>query len=133
MSRSFLHLLLILGLMLNGVLAPWAPSHAHANHSSHAVHATEAVATTQHAMHDHMAMLAAVDAPAADATAIASVASGDDCCGGAICQCGCALPPAVPATVDIATGPQRAVALVATCVTLAIVQRGSPPFRPPAA
>ena len=133
MPRTFLHLLLILGLILNGVLAPWAPSHAHANHASHAAHAPEAAAATHHAVHDHAAMLAAADAQTADAAATANAASGDDCCGGATCQCGCALPPAVPATVDIATSPQRAVAQDAACVTLVIVQRGSPPFRPPAA
>lgn len=126
MARTFLHSLLLFGLILNGILVSWVPAHAHAKHASHGMHATEAAPAMRHAMHDHAAMLTGESA-SAEATA------SDDCCGGTICQCGCALPPAVPATVDIATGPQRAVALDAACVTLVIVQRGSPPFRPPAA
>src|SRR5690242_1037806 len=108
MARVLLHLLLMLGLVLNAVV-PAASAHAHAD-ASHAhskavdvnVMDADAPATRDHA-HHHVhdtAQATQADPAAAD--------TGHDCCDGNICQCGCVLPPAVVHQASVLPTPQAA-------------------------
>ncbi|MBB5209769.1 CopL family metal-binding regulatory protein [Chiayiivirga flava] len=143
MSRTLLHLLLVFGLVLNAVAAPWGEAHAHARHASPAAHGDGANADAaalpdlpahHHGMRHHGTSMPDVQPDAAPHAhhAADTAASHDACCGGLACQCGCVLPPAVPGCAGCALRLPGHADLVAGAVILAVERRDSPPFRPPA-
>lgn len=141
MSRTVLHLLLVLGLVLNAVAAPWGRAHAHAGHAAHCDAATVDAAAPGMPAHHHgtghhdmpVSDVAPAGAPHAHHAAVGDAeGSHDACCGGLACQCGCVLPPAVPGCVACALRAPGHADLVAGSVILAVERRESPPFRPPA-
>jgi hypothetical protein len=138
MIRRLLHVLLALTLALNGISAPWAMARmSHDRHAGHgASHGPDAPTESSPAAHAHHGVHSGHGHPAdpgvAQVVDPTPPASSGSCCDGAICHCGCVLPPAlllmalaVPAAVPTVTPfvfpPQHAV-----------LRRGSPPFRPPA-
>lgn len=139
MTRCLLHLLLALTLALNGISAPWAMARmSHADHGTSGDRTAEVKASlAEHAHHGGHAGHGDHSGPGLASRDANPVASSDgthgSCCDGTACQCGCVLPPVVPlfalslqadrlSTVPFVFPPQRAV-----------IRRGSPPFRPPAA
>lgn len=135
MARRALYLLLALTLAFNGISAPWAmarmskASHAEQGTHAHGSVSAEAVADT-HAMHHaqrgghDMAAMADPAAPAAPME--------ESCCNGPTCECGCVLPPVVPAMVLRVTPQPLSVASFEFTTQHAVVRLGNPPFRPPA-
>lgn len=145
MSRIPLHLLLVLSLAFNAIAAPWAMARMQHGGHVHGVSSVEAPAQDleRDAGHDHAAML---HASPHDHAAMSEAAMHDHapmpeqttahddsaCCDGAMCGCGCILPPAVPFLATVAFEPQSSLPVDVPHPALAIVARGSPPFRPPA-
>lgn len=147
MSALALRLLLILSLVFNAVAAPWAMAgmqhdgHAHAGAAAAVVPVQDMqqhVAGHDHAMmshtspHDHAAMLQTSRHDHASMPDEGDTHGSASCCDGAMCQCGCILPPAVTFAATLTLEPQPSLPIDMTHVALAIVARGSPPFRPPA-
>lgn len=136
MARVLLHLLLVLGLVVNAVSPAAAHVHAKAAHAhgmsmshampaaidGHAGHHDHAATAGDHAMHAHHA-----------AEQRDTASSNHDCCNGSTCQCGCAMPPAVARDTGIVPAPQATPAQPCDAPVLALIRGGSPPFRPPAA
>ena len=117
MFRFGLRFFLILSLLFNGVAAPWAQAHMR-HGGDHAAHETG----TAMAGHEH------------HATAAADSAGGDgDCCEGGACQCGCVLAPALPLPCTLLAARHWSAAPADAAPALALIDRDSPPFRPPAA
>lgn len=121
MTRVVLHLLLALTLLTNAVSAPWAMAHMRHGDHGHGMHHDAAAASDPHAAH-HLHD----DAPAAPVPM-------QDCCSGAICHCGCMLPPVVPLPLAFDVRPPPALAPAATLQRLDVALHTTPPFRPPAA
>ena len=97
MPKRLLQLVLALTLILNGILAPWAMAgmlggHHGKQHTAPEQHAAVAAdAHVHHGHHEHEQV--ASDHGSSDPVAA------DHCCDGAICQCGCVLPPALSLAV----------------------------------
>ena len=145
MSALALRLLLILSLVFNAVAAPWAMARMQHDGHAHGVDAASPQDTRQHAAghdhatmshaspHDHAAMLHAAAHDHAPTLPDQAAAHDDSaCCDGAMCQCGCILPPAVAFFATLVLDPQPSLQIDIPHAALAVVARSSPPFRPPA-
>lgn len=139
MRALTLRLLLILSLVFNAVASPWAM--AQMQHDGHAHDGVPTALQPETAMHDHATMSHGSTHEHADMleTAHAKVpdhsgAHGEDnCCDGAMCPCGCIVPPAVVFLAMLSLDPQVSLPVEIVLPGWVIVARGSPPFRPPAA
>ena len=101
MPKYLLQLLLIVSLVLNASLAPWAMAGMLGGH--HPVQQSLAAPCEGHAQ-DHPADHG--HAPCHDAAMDRQHSKNDRCCDGALCQCGCVLPPALSlASVELAPPP----------------------------
>ncbi len=133
MARIGFHLLLMLTLALNGVVAPWAMGAAdHDAHSMHGAPQHSAVTPSTDAQrgvseHHHDARTLS---EVSDTDSAATVAR--DCCDGTSCECGCVLPHAMlyagsQALPQVIAAPSATVFYDRVSAT-----RNTPPFRPPA-
>jgi hypothetical protein len=59
--------------------------------------------------------------------------SGEDCCDGGNCHCGCLLPPVVAVVIVFALPRSVPADIFDATQPLTLIARGHPPFRPPAA
>ena len=128
MARLVLHLLLVFGLLLNGMSARSGEAHAHASAPSEHV-ASAMAGHAHHAGMHHASPSGGADAVDADTLA----ATQDHDCGGASCQCGCVVPPALPLVAGVSPPPPLTANPASPQVPMHVMHRSTAPFRPPAA
>lgn len=138
MSGLLLRLLLILALVLDGMGAPLALAHGQPAPPAAGAFAAQDADTSRPASgcSDHHGGPQAAAASTEHFPVTVPPPVGDDlqhtCCDGPACDCGCVLPPFVPAVAVFARFDPPAVLAVAGSLPMAGAVHSRPPYRPPA-
>lgn len=124
MPKYLLQLTLALSLVLNAMIAPWAMAGLLGGHHGMTHSAAEPIDEhAHHGHHDHTT----------DAVDSLSHGETDGCCDGAICQCGCVLPPALSLALSEPHPPARLAQRFQRLRSVIATHHQTPLLRPPAA